>query len=121
MGFYSENTTYAETGCTEEEKKGLYPSGLRCQYRQSLHRAEKVLSTRLGTDFILPEMGAHRAHQQHEEWAVEGPEGSMGWTECAEQAKRKSYNQRAKVWPLARPLVVKSMLTISPCKFVECM
>ena len=41
--------------------------------------------------------------------------------ECAEQTKRKSYNQGEKVWPLARPLVVKSMLTISPCKFVECM
>lgn len=24
MGFYSENTTYAETGCTEEEKKKAY-------------------------------------------------------------------------------------------------
>lgn len=54
------------------------------------------------------EMGCGGTRRKH------GP----GW---AEQAKRKSYNQVAKVWPLARPLVVKSILTISPCKFVEYM
>lgn len=81
-------------------------------------QSRKVWSPWLVTGFILPKMGAPTAahssmrnrlqRDQKEEWS------EVCWT------KRKSHHQGENVWPLARPLVVKSVLTISPCKFVEC-
>lgn len=59
-----------------------------------------------GTCFILPEIGAYSADQKHEKWAVEKPEGRMDWS-VLNKEREKSYNQGEKVWPLARPLVVK--------------
>lgn len=101
-----------------EEKKPWHPSRLRCQHEQPLHRAGKHWAHGLWQalyclKWVLPQQpnstrnGLQRG--QKEEWS------GACWT------KRKSRHQEENVWPLARPLVIKSMLTISPCKFGECM